>query len=128
VADAVLDSSAVLAFLLREPGGEQAQQAFPTSIMSTVNLTEVIARLIRQPMTAEQAVFTARSTLVELIDLDVETASLAGELYALDRAPGRLSHGDRCCIALAMRRGLPIITGDREWLKVELDVELRMIR
>lgn len=126
--DAVLDSSAVLAFLLGETGGDLAEQAFPTSVMSTASLTEVIARLIRQPMTANQAVTTARSVLVELVDLDIETATLAGELYALDGAPGRLSHGDRCCIALAMRRGLPVITGDREWLKVDLAVELRMIR
>jgi PIN domain nuclease of toxin-antitoxin system len=93
-----------------------------------VNFAEVVTKLVRQPMEPKQAVVAATSVGVELVPLDSETAALAGELMAIEGAHGVLSLGDRCCIALAMRRGLPIVTGDREWLKLELDVELRMIR
>ncbi len=43
----VLDSSALLAYLLGEAGGEVVRAALPDAQMSTVNYSEVPARLIR---------------------------------------------------------------------------------
>jgi PIN domain nuclease of toxin-antitoxin system len=36
-----------------------------------------------------------------------------------------LSLGDRCCLALALRLGVPAVTGDRSWLGLQ---EIRLIR
>ncbi len=45
---------------------------------------------------------------------DVDTAKLAGHLRAATVGAG-LSLGDRFCLALALREGLPAWTADRQW-------------
>jgi len=39
-----------------------------------------------------------------------------------------LSLGDRACLALEVRLGLPVLTADREWRKLALNVEIRVVR
>jgi PIN domain nuclease of toxin-antitoxin system len=43
------------------------------------------------------------------------------------RAQG-LSLGDRACIALARRLGLPALTADTAWSRLDLEVTLQQIR
>ena len=43
--DAVLDSSAVLALLNGEPGGEAVREILPTAVVSAVNLAEILTKL-----------------------------------------------------------------------------------
>jgi ribonuclease VapC len=57
---AVLDASAVLALLYREPGHEQVTQVLAGAVISTVNWAEVIAKLDQRghpdPTAAAEAV------------------------------------------------------------------------
>ncbi|GHT98156.1 hypothetical protein FACS1894154_02980 [Betaproteobacteria bacterium] len=46
MADTVVDASAVLALLNAEPGAKRVAAALPGAIISTVNMTEVLTRLI----------------------------------------------------------------------------------
>ncbi|MGF1641319.1 MAG: hypothetical protein ACFCUO_10260 [Rhodospirillales bacterium] len=46
---------------------------------------------------------------------------------AAARPPG-FSRGDRACLALVKRRGLPAVTADRLWTGVDLGVEVRLNR
>jgi len=39
-----------------------------------------------------------------------------------------LSLGDRACLALALREQAPVLTGDRAWSKVDVGVEVVLIR
>jgi PIN domain nuclease of toxin-antitoxin system len=39
-----------------------------------------------------------------------------------------LSLGDRACLALGQQLGQPVLTADRMWKTLKLDVEIRMIR
>ena len=39
-----------------------------------------------------------------------------------------LSLGDRACFALGVRLGLPVLTIDREWRKLALNVQVRAVR
>ena len=39
-----------------------------------------------------------------------------------------LSLGDRACLALAQREALPVLTADRNWLKLIIGVEIKVIR
>ena len=43
----ILDASAVLALLGNEPGAELVQRMLPDSVILSVNLAEVVTRLIR---------------------------------------------------------------------------------
>jgi ribonuclease VapC len=53
VAEAVLDASALLAFLQKEPGGKRVGAVLDQSIMSAVNLAEVVSKAIDNGGTLE---------------------------------------------------------------------------
>jgi PIN domain nuclease of toxin-antitoxin system len=76
-AEAVLDASALLAWLVQERGADVVGGYLPTA-------TAISAR---------------------------------------DRGH-LLSLADRCCLATAIRVGLPAVTGDRAWTTLDLDVEV----
>ncbi|MDE2007989.1 MAG: type II toxin-antitoxin system VapC family toxin [Rhodospirillales bacterium] len=110
----VLDASAVLALLGDEPGAEAVLEALPRATISTVNLSEVVAKLAERGMPAE-----AIAAALDGLDLDprpfeIADAYAAGALRPATRAAG-LSLGDRACLALAARLGAPALTADRGW-------------
>lgn len=51
----ILDSSALIAFLKREKGGDTVAEHLPAACISSVNLAEVLHVLIRGGATSEQA-------------------------------------------------------------------------
>lgn len=124
----VLDASALLAMLLAEPGGEVVREALPLAEMSTVNLSEVVARLVRDH--PDDAVRAAVNRIgLRHRDLDEWLAIDAGVMAPLTRSAG-LSLGDRCCLALGKRLGCPVLTADRAWIGIAdaVGVEVRTIR
>ena len=64
-----------------------------------------------------------------MVDADVELAWMAGRLRKATAEAG-LSLGDRFCLALAAREGLPAWTADRQWRSISnrIDVEVVVIR
>ncbi|HEY8574360.1 type II toxin-antitoxin system VapC family toxin [Phenylobacterium sp.] len=127
MADVVLDASAVLARLLSEPGEEVVSSAVEGARVSAVNLAEVIARLIDRGVPVEAAVATTAELGIDVIPFDETAALRAGTLRASTRSLG-LSLGDRACLALAEMVGLPVLTADRAWAELDLDVEVVLIR
>jgi PIN domain nuclease of toxin-antitoxin system len=53
--ESVLDSSVVLAIINREPGFLAAQAALADGLISTVNLSEVVAKLVKDGVSAADA-------------------------------------------------------------------------
>ena len=127
MADAVLDASAVLAFFHREPGGETVRSVLEDSAISTVNLSEVIAKLVENGTDGDTAVLLTQAQPFHPIDYTVAQAQVAGTLRAETRRAG-LSLGDRACLALALALNLPVYTAERAWRDLRLDVEVRPIR
>jgi ribonuclease VapC len=125
--EAVLDSSAIMAVLRAEPGAEAVARAMPAAIVSVVNEAEVIGVLIRQGRLPAQALSSVLDLPYRRIDLDAELARRAGLLWR-DMRPRGLSLGDRCCLALAERERLPVLTSDQRWKELPIDVEIRMFR
>jgi len=125
----ILDSSALLALLQREPGPDLVESVLDTTGMSAVNLCEVIGKLLAIPTDLFTAVETVRATGVEVIPFDHELACAAAALQPLTKALG-LSLGDRACITLARSRNVPVLTTDRAWKKLSLKVgvDVRVIR
>jgi ribonuclease VapC len=114
VSEAILDSSAILALLLAEPGTDKVSAALPGALVSTVNFAEVVSKLCERGMPAEDARAVIESIGVEIVDFNLEQAYVAGDLRNSTRSAG-LSLGDRACLALARLRNLPAITADMAW-------------
>lgn len=66
---------------------------------------------------------------VVFVPVDEELALQAALMAAITK-PFGLSLGDRICLALARRTGLPALTADRSWLKAAsaLGVTVEVIR
>ena len=123
----VLDSSAVLARLFREPGAETVEAALERSLLSAVNFAEVISKLIDKGIDPDDARDTAFQLRCEIVPADQERAAAAGLLHARTRRKG-LSIGDRFCLALANETGLPTLTADRVWKDLDLGIGVNVIR
>jgi PIN domain nuclease of toxin-antitoxin system len=127
MADAILDSSAVIAALQGEPGGQVARAAASTGAISAINVAEVVSKLVQYGATEDDALAMARDFGVEMAAMDERQAELAGLFHARTRKHG-VSMGDAFCLALAMQLDLPVLTTDRRWSALDLGVEVRLIR
>jgi PIN domain nuclease of toxin-antitoxin system len=126
MARAVLDSSAILAVLRSEPGAEQVEEVMADSLVSVINETEVISKLIWRGETWARAQEIVASLPYQSVDVDRRQAWRAAALWEITRAQG-LSLGDRCCLALAEREKVPVLTMDKIWGEVSIGVEIRLI-
>jgi PIN domain nuclease of toxin-antitoxin system len=129
VADIVLDSSAVLAMLWGEPGGEQVAAVADVAAISANNIAEVATKLADKGVPQDTVVATLADLELEVHDVDMAMAICIGALRASTRAAG-LSLGDRSCLALAKALGVPAVTTDRAWADIAdaSGVEVRLIR
>jgi len=123
----VLDSSAVLAYLRREPGGDALGALLPESAISVVNLAEVLGRLIVLGQTIENAKRAVDVLSMYHVPFDERLATETAALLPMTKRLG-LSLGDRACLALARAMSLPVLTADRVWASLDVGVEIRMIR
>lgn len=121
----VFDSSAILAWLRLEPGGEKVTEASDDSVICAVNLAEVATRLVELGYPFEAARKRLEAWIVEPADAGL--AFNAAALRPLTRHRG-LSLGDRFCLALAQRTNLPVLTADRAWADLDLGVKVVLIR
>lgn len=125
--ESVLDASTVLAWIQSEPGGDVAAEAIPSGIMSAVNVAEVLAKLIGKGWAEVDAVALTQGLECAVVAADRAAAMGAGLLHGALRKRG-VSLGDCFCLALAQERGLPLLTGDRAWAALGLDIEVNLIR
>ena len=132
----MLDASALLTYLLREPGFQLVRQAIADSAaISLVNWAEVLTAVVRSGRSLDEveAELTAadilgRDGLLTLVEVTAADARLAADLYPVG-SPAGLSLADRICIATALRLGLPIYTADRAWTTVTVPgADVRLIR
>lgn len=124
---AVLDASAVLAVYFDEAGADQVRAALLGSLLSSVNYTEVIGKCLDR---GEEVAITVRKLAAmgfAVVAHDAQLARRAGELRPLTRRLG-LSLADRACLALAERERMPVLTADRKWAKLDLGIDIRLIR
>jgi PIN domain nuclease of toxin-antitoxin system len=126
-ADIVLDSSAVIAFLQREPGADVVRKVLPGSILSTVNAAEIVAKLIQYGLSVDEAIDSMKALPVRKLPFDLNHALTAGTMWKRSKGFG-LSLGDRACLALAETMKFPALTADKRWMKFETAIEIRLIR
>jgi PIN domain nuclease of toxin-antitoxin system len=124
--EVILDSSAVIAALAREPGANGVRRQ-KSGLICAVNYAEVVEKLTEWGLDDVGIDLALRLVPLTIESFDPPRAFVAGRFEA-DPKLRRLSLGDRACLALALRTGLPVLTADRAWSELDLGVDVRLIR
>jgi len=124
---AVLDASALLAFLQGEQGGESVEAVLHEAAISTVNWSEVVQKAMGRAVSVEGLRADLEALGLSITPFSAAQAEQAAELWPQTRALG-LSLGDRACLALGLHSQLPVMTTDREWGDLSLSVDVRVLR
>ncbi|MBC5795987.1 MAG: PIN domain-containing protein [Sphaerospermopsis kisseleviana] len=127
MSEVVLDASAILALLNEEPGSEEVLKFIDKAAISTVNLSEVIAKLADAGIPENDIILIINNLNLEVIDFNEEQALKAGILRPITKSIG-LSFGDRACLALGIILNQPVLTTDRLWSNINVGVEVRILR
>lgn len=110
---AVLDASALLAYLFREPGSEVVEDALDAgAACCAVNYSEVIQKLRSAGVDVSTGVGILTAMGLDVVNASAAEALTAAELW---RPGSPLSLADRFCLATAKRLGVHAITADRAW-------------
>jgi ribonuclease VapC len=127
VAEAVLNASALLAFLRKQPGANEVAAVFTRSCISAVNLAETISKMIEYGNPLDDVSYQIERLRIPVFPFHAEPAKLVASLWKATR-PAGLSLGDRACLALGLPQGLPVLATDRNWAKADVGVKVEMIR
>lgn len=126
MARTVLDASAVLAVLFREPGADLIEKHYAHAVVSSVNLSEVAAKLCDYGMGTAEVDELLSGLGLEVRSFDEAQALAAGSLRKATRPRG-LSLGDRACLALGIAEGVAVVTTDRNWPAVSRTAGVQVI-
>ena len=124
---AIADASAILALLKQEPFGKLDPRRLFRATVSAVNLSEVLERLCSGGLSTSEADEAVAELNLRVADFDETQARLAAYLRPRTRRAG-LSLGDRACLALGLTLDCPVITADRAWARLDVGVEVVVIR
>lgn len=122
----VLDASALLAWLREEPGAEIVERFLEASVISAVNLSEVLQKSLAAGLDASRLPEDLGTLGVSVVAFGEREARVSAALWPATRPLG-LSLADRACMATAVCLGLPAMTADGDWREVQregLSVEL----
>jgi len=128
----VLDAYALMAYLEGEPGAETIRNLLLQSlrgemhlVVTTINLGEVYYNIART-----NSLEIADRLVGKLIDLPIEIASVDGELAlqaARLKAETPIAFADCFAAALAQLRECPVVTGDKEFQRLESKVRVEWL-
>lgn len=122
---AVLDASALLAYLQQEPGSETVKAVIEGAAMSTVNWSEVVRKTAGPEGETAEIRRSLQFLGLTFAPFSIAQAEIAGRLR---EKTGGLSLGDRACLALGIDTGGTVYTADRVWLRLALGVDVAAIR
>jgi PIN domain nuclease of toxin-antitoxin system len=97
------------------------------AVILSINLGEVITRMVNGGMSEADIRRILAAMSLDVVPFDEELAYRAGLLRSATRSAG-LSVGDRACLALAERLGVPALTTDRIWGTLQLGIQIEVIR
>lgn len=123
----VLDASALLAYLCEEPGADLVDGLLVDARMASVNWAEVVQKSLSTGVIVDgmlEDLQTLGMRIEPFLPVDGERA---GRLWPLTRRQG-LSLGDRACLSLGLRLGLTVVTCDRAWAQLPIELEIQLLR
>ncbi len=117
----VLDASALLAYLRQEPGADVVDGVLADARMASVNWAEVVQKALSAGVDVEGMRDDLQALGVRVEPFLPEDGEQAGRLWSLTRQQG-LSLGDRACLSLGLRLGLPLLPWMDKGAPVDLDL------
>ena len=125
---AVLDASALLAYLQGEAGADIVKTVLGESVISTVNWVEVVQKSAAAADEIEALRGDIQSLGLVIQPFSTAQAEITGRLRQRTAAFG-LSLADRACLALGIETRSRVYTADRIWREIALDeVDVEAIR
>lgn len=109
---AVVDASVVLAWLQDESGSDEAEPMLMEGLIGAANWSEVLQKARQHGAPTGVVARLLTSFGLRVLDVTADDAERAAELW---RPSSPLSLGDRLCLALGLRTGLPVATADDAW-------------
>ncbi len=122
--EAILDASAVLAWLQEERGSDKVDEVLDRAAISAVNATEVVHKLINRGATREKAQQILDQMSLPVLDF---TEAMSRECAGLSHHAD-LALGDRACLATGITLGIPVFTADRRWKNLLPTETVQLIR
>jgi ribonuclease VapC len=122
----VLDASALIAMIKGEKGSAKVAAVIAEARVSSVNYAEMVTHFIHAGMPEREVDAMLDPLPLTVVPVDKVLAQIAGRLRAMTAEAG-LSLGDRFCLALAQRDGLPAWTSDQNWKKIADAVEVKVV-
>ena len=122
----VLDASALLALINREPGWEAVARpaAGDDATISAVNYSEVLQKAARVGIAAEEIDAALDELAITITPFGRLDARLAASFY---RHRSDLSLADRVCLALGRSLSSATYTSDRSWLNWADDLGVHVV-
>jgi PIN domain nuclease of toxin-antitoxin system len=122
----VLDASALLALINREPGWEVVARAAAgdDATISAVNYSEVLQKSARVGIAAEEIDAALDELAITITPFGRLDARLAASFY---RHRSDLSLADRVCLALGRSLSSATYTSDRSWLNWADDLGVHVV-
>jgi PIN domain nuclease of toxin-antitoxin system len=109
-----------------ECGAAKVAAAIAEARVSSVNYAEVVTHFIHAGMPEREIDAMLDPLPMTIVPADKALAQIAGRLLG-STAEADLSLGDRFCLALAKRDGLPAWTSDQNWRKVADTVDIKVV-
>jgi ribonuclease VapC len=122
----VLDASAILAVINSETGYEQVEALLASSLASTINIAEVLTKLVERGVAPARALEEFMQLGITVKEFNLQHAEKAAELRTITTHLG-LSLGDRACLAVAIIEECQAITADRNWRELSV-CQINVIR
>lgn len=123
----VLDASAVICLVRREPGWDRVAAFGNACDLSAVNLVEVAYRLTHHGFPPDEVEAVVRPLVGRIVPLDAKFALLTSSVHRSTRHLG-LSLADCACLALGVAHRAAVVTADRKWSDLDLGIDIVQIR
>ncbi|MFP3882853.1 MAG: PIN domain-containing protein [Actinomycetota bacterium] len=126
---AVVDASAVLAWVFNERGAEIVDQVLSVSGISAVNLSEVLYKCAERRVDPEDTEADLADYGLTLLPFrGAEARQVVFVRQAEEKAGVNLSLADRCCIATGLVWRVPVVASDNAWEQLGVGLEVTPFR